>query len=320
MSIMWNGSLTPWLDANGAPYSGLQAYFFDANTSTPRVVFADAGGAQPHDHPVVANAGGMFAPIFLPAGDFRLRIETATGVTVWDVDGISTPSAGDDGGGGGGDTDPTLLLQTGMLTDRYGVGAMSGWVRAAGRTIGNAASAATERANADCSALFLYLWTEDATLAVSGGRGATAAGDFAAGKRIDLPDFRLRARVGLAGMGNATSTIIADAMIDGGETTTTLGATFGTSTVTLLGTQMPIHNHGGGTGTAGAHVHPVTFGSAQAAGLAPGAAASTGVNLGASTINTAAAGDHSHTINSEGGGLAHPNLQPSSLITVYLKL
>ena len=54
----------------------------------------------------------------------------------------------------------------------------SGWVRANGRTIGSVTSGGTERANADSEALFLYLWAADASLSVSGGRGANAADDW----------------------------------------------------------------------------------------------------------------------------------------------
>lgn len=317
MAILWQSSPVPFIDPNGNPYSGARVFFFDANTTTPRIVFKDAGFSQPHDHPVVANASGMFPAIFLPAGDYRQRIEASTGVTISDIDGISTPSAGSGGGGGGGDTDPTLLLKTGMLIDRHGKGAMAGWVRAAGRSIGNASSAATERANADCENLFVYLWTEDPSLSVSGGRGATATGDFAAGKRIDLPDLRLRARVGLADMGNAVSTLIADATIDGGETTTTLGATTGASTVAISIAQMPSHNHGGVVGDGGSHSHTYQKPTTPAL-VAQANFFSTFVND--TSVNTSTAPNHNHSINSQGGGAGHANVQPSALITVYIKL
>lgn len=317
MAIMWSGSLVPWIDPNGAPYSGAKAYFFDAGTTTPRTVYRDGGLGVVHDHPVTANAAGMFPAIFLPQGDYRLRIETSAGATVWDVDNIATPPASDDGGGGGGDTDPTLLNQTGMLTDRFGTGSMAGWVRAAGRSIGNASSGATERANADCAALFSYLWEQDSTLAVSGGRGANAASDFASNKRIDLPDLRLRARIGLADMGNTTSTLIANAQIDGGETTTTLGATTGVGTVTLTVDQMPSHNHGGTVGANGSHNHDYV---GQFANVASAAGPQTVKAADETVKQTSTQPDHQHTISSQGGGAAHTNVQPSALVTVYIKL
>lgn len=70
----------------------------------------------------------------------------------------------------------------------------TGWVKANGSTIGSAASGAT-RANADTAALFEVLWNISAfailTSAGAGStRGASAAADFAANKRLTLPDLR----------------------------------------------------------------------------------------------------------------------------------
>lgn len=70
----------------------------------------------------------------------------------------------------------------------------TGWLKANGGTVGNAASGAT-RANADTAALFAALWDVGSlailTSAGSGStRGASAAADFAANKRMTLPDLR----------------------------------------------------------------------------------------------------------------------------------
>src|SRR3990167_7582697 len=64
-----------------------------------------------------------------------------------------------------------------------------GWVLMDDKTIGNAASGATGRANADTVDLFTLLWTNtaDAECPVSTGRGASAAADYAANKTIQLP-------------------------------------------------------------------------------------------------------------------------------------
>lgn len=70
-----------------------------------------------------------------------------------------------------------------------------GWLECNGGTIGNAVSGSTARANADTLALFTVLWpltslaiyTSAGTVSV---RGANAAADFAANKRLKLPDFR----------------------------------------------------------------------------------------------------------------------------------
>ena len=74
--------------------------------------------------------------------------------------------------------------------------APAGWVKMNGGTIGNASSGAT-RANADTAALFAVLWALDATdsaILTSAGagstRGASAAADYAANKRLTVPDAR----------------------------------------------------------------------------------------------------------------------------------
>lgn len=65
----------------------------------------------------------------------------------------------------------------------------SGWVIVNDGTLGNAASGGTCRANADTINIFELLWTNyaDAQCPVSGGRGGSAAADFAANKNIKLP-------------------------------------------------------------------------------------------------------------------------------------
>lgn len=73
---------------------------------------------------------------------------------------------------------------------------LTGWLNAStGGSVGNAASGATLRANSDASALFAVIWNnvpdEQAPIYDSGGtqtaRGASAAADFAAGKRLMIP-------------------------------------------------------------------------------------------------------------------------------------
>lgn len=76
--------------------------------------------------------------------------------------------------------------------------APTGTVVPNGGTIGSAASGATNRANADTSDLFALLWSvtsntdypiQDSTGAAST-RGASAAADFAANKRLPLPNVQ----------------------------------------------------------------------------------------------------------------------------------
>lgn len=90
------------------------------------------------------------------------------------------------------------LFATGDIKPRLALAAPAGWVISDGGTIGSAGSGATNRANADTSALFTLLWngTLNAVLPIqdaAGGasvRGGSAAADFAANKRLPLPDLR----------------------------------------------------------------------------------------------------------------------------------
>jgi len=86
----------------------------------------------------------------------------------------------------------------------------TGWVRLNGKTLGNAASGATERADADTAALFAYLWNNlaDAQAAVSGGRTGSAAADYALNKTIALPSARDRFFVGHALNGHTDAALI----------------------------------------------------------------------------------------------------------------
>lgn len=69
------------------------------------------------------------------------------------------------------------------------------WLECNGDSIGSAASGGTARANADTFALFSKLWAEPAyviqtSVGGASARGASAAADFAANKRMVLPDWR----------------------------------------------------------------------------------------------------------------------------------
>lgn len=87
----------------------------------------------------------------------------------------------------------------------------TGWVLMNDGTIGNASSGGTTRANADTEALFTLLWnnTADAQCAVSTGRGANAAADYAANKTIALPKALGRALATYGAGSGLTSRVLA---------------------------------------------------------------------------------------------------------------
>lgn len=111
----------------------------------------------------------------------------------------------------------------------------SGFLWCDGRTIGNASSGATARANADTQELFVHLWNNfaNAQAAVSGGRGASALADFNANKTITLPDLRGRVVAGKDNMGGSAANRLTSGA--SGVAGNTIGATGGAETHTLSG-------------------------------------------------------------------------------------
>jgi hypothetical protein len=97
------------------------------------------------------------------------------------------------------------VMTTGDVKLSLKTAADAGWVLMNDGTIGSASSGATARANADVEDLYTLLWTNVANqyCPVTGGRGASAAADFAANKPMKLPAAVGRA---LATYGAATQT------------------------------------------------------------------------------------------------------------------
>jgi microcystin-dependent protein len=123
------------------------------------------------------------------------------------------------------------LFTTGDVKVTFKTTADTGWVLMNDGTIGNAASGGTTRANADTASLFALLWnnTLDANCAVSGGRGANAAADYAANKTIALPKA-LGRDLAISGAGS-------------GLTSRALASVLGAETKALIEANLPAHAH-----------------------------------------------------------------------------
>jgi hypothetical protein len=186
-----------------------------------------------------------------------------------------------------------------VLQGYYGNTPPSGYIFLDGRTIGDASSAATNRANADCSRLFQHLWTNTANTQcpVLPSRGASAAADWAAHKRITLPDHSGRTMAGRDNLSGTSRNVLSPGI----ASSTTRAAVGGTATHALSVGELAAHSHSGANGYSFA--------------MANAGTAYVSVNGGGSTF----IGYSSNTGNT-GSGEAHQNTQPTIVIDVIIAL
>lgn len=198
------------------------------------------------------------------------------------------------------------IFQTGMGLPFFGSVAPTGWVLWFG-TIGSASSGASNRSNADTEALYKQLWDTFANseAPVTGGRGASAAADFAANKPIAFPDGRGCVIAVLDNLGGTAANRITSGVsqLDG----TKLGARGGdervhqhthTATVTDLG-----------------HSHAIP---SSAPGGVPGSNFSPG--QGGSTNSTNPATTGISVSNANFGSGSSQNVQPTIMLPYIVKL
>lgn len=253
-----------------------------------------------------------------------------------------------------------LLVPTGAMMDYSGKTSLpnAGWVWASGRTIGNASSGATERANIDTLALYTLLWNDWANTELpiqdSAGsattRGVSASNDFAANKRLPVPDCRGRVRAGKDDMGGSVAARLTATTVDG----TVMGNAGGTETHALSEAELAAHVHSGAvhthdfshTHTGPSHTHDIshTHGYGSPSGSFPNGSGGSNCwasNLsntsttGAASTSTSGAGGTGNTgaaststtgnptaanTGSDGSGTAHTSVQPTIIFTAIIKL
>jgi hypothetical protein len=339
-------SMTQQFDIYGQPLAGGQLYLILAGTvSTPQNGFQDLGLTMPLPNPITLDAAGRIPQFFLADGLIKVRLQDKNGVVQLASDGIQVigPSSGGGGGGGGLAGDPTQLWQTGDLKARYSTGAhpvppggtSPGWVRANGLTIGSASASpsATERGNADCQALFQFLWP-NTDLTVSSGRGASAAADWGAGKTIALPDYRGYALGALTDMGNTPVSRLSAAYF--GSDGTVLGAVGGVEGRILAQAQLPnivptfsgsavelTVSTGWGGNPFGGQIVTGNISGTQLVSSGGGTGAATGSSFGSHNIDSKGPYTPAGTISSINGSVSQTGLitlGPRKLCTFYLKL
>lgn len=179
------------------------------------------------------------------------------------------------------------VVPTGLVLPYVGITAPSGWILAGGGTIGNASSGGTQRANADTEDLFALYWNSmaDAQAPVSGGRGASAAADFAANKTITISNLSQSAPFGTAGA------------------ITPHGSTGGSVTHTLTESEIPAHTH-------------TQRGSANSSVDLLGSSVIHPANQG----NVVSDSNSASVTASAGGGGAHNNMPPWVALAYIIKL
>jgi hypothetical protein len=308
-------SLTQRLDAVTAkPLNGGKLYFIQAGTtSTPQNAFQDSALTIPWPNPITLDAGGNIPQLFFADGQIKIRLTNAAGVTQIVADNILVigPSSG---GGGGGSVDPTTIMQTrpcrGFLrhgrADRVRPGE-----RAHDRQRDERSN--RERANADTSALFVYLWGADANLAVS--RRPRRIRRRRLCREQDahaLPDLRGRSLAGLDDMGNSAAGRLSTSYF--GAIATVLGAVGGTESKTLLTTNLPPYTPSGSI--SGNTTRPYLASNAVSGShknvYAPSASSG--------TIATSFAGTFTGTPAPGQNSTPFATVPPTMLTTMYIKL
>jgi hypothetical protein len=313
-------SLTPQFDLNGKVMPGCKLYVIQAGTvATPQNAYQDSGLSVLISNPILCDASGRLPQWFVADGLIKIRLTSSAGGQAFVGDSILVigPSSG---GGGGGTVDPTTVSGTGDTKWSYGAGQLTGWVRMNGRTVGSATSGATERANADTQALFLYLWATDPNLAVSGGRGLTASADWLANKTIVLPDARGRTFAAMDTIGGTDSARLATSSMN--TCRNSLGCAGGEGIHLLTAQEAPIMSGltAGGSSTATFFIN--NFTSTNGGGSSFQATNGTQFNTTAGSFQIqmpVSLPNESVSVNSIGGA-AHNVVQPTILMTPYIKL
>lgn len=201
----------------------------------------------------------------------------------------------------------TIGFTTGDVKLSIRTTADTGWVLMNDTTIGDASSGATGRANADTVDLFTLLWnnTANADCAVSGGRGGSAAVDYAAHKTITLPKALGRA---LACYGSGS-----------GLTARALAKALGSEDAIVVQHNHGITDPGHSHQERGGNNIPLYVDNSTALGNIRSIVDSTGSGSPVQALTTAST-TTGLTVNNAGSSGVDANMPPTLFLNVMIKL
>lgn len=82
------------VDGSGSPRSGAKLFFYEAGTLTLQDTYSDNALATANTNPVVADAAGVFGPIYLANLNYRVILKDSADVQIWDQDNVNAPLLG----------------------------------------------------------------------------------------------------------------------------------------------------------------------------------------------------------------------------------
>ena len=77
-----------FIDSCGKPLSGGKVYTYEANTTTPKLTYADTNGQSPNTNPIILDESGR-ANIYLADGAYRIRVLDRNEALIADTNKIS---------------------------------------------------------------------------------------------------------------------------------------------------------------------------------------------------------------------------------------
>jgi microcystin-dependent protein len=249
-----------------------------------------AGGPVKYDSAFSASVGGY------PQG---ATIASATFGYVW-LSLVDNNSTNPDAGGANWQQVSLIGFTTGDVKATLKTTADPGWVMLNDGSIGSAGSGATTRANADTQALYVLIWNNvsNSYAPVVGGRGASAATDFAANKAMTLP----------LALGRA----LASAGAGAGLTAYALGQTTGENTHTMSLGELVAHSH------SDSHSHTITGPSGSPTGGGSGSIALLNFGTGATAYGSTNVA--SGFLGTTGSTTPFNQMQPTTFVNFMVRL